>query len=140
MKIKARHTFFLLCGLFLTYSISIYLQPLSATEKTNYDKVKATNGRLVWQTHNCQSCHQFYGLGGYLGPDLTNVMSQNGKGETLIRAMVKTGTKQMPAFNIPENELSDLIEFLRSVDASGKADPRNFKTNDFGLIEAHEIK
>lgn len=140
MKLKARHTFFILCALFLIYSFSIYLKPLSVNEQVKYDKETAARGRLVWQAYNCQSCHQLFGLGGYLGPDLTNILSQPQKGETVLRAMVKTGTKQMPAFNLSENEMSDLIEFLKSTDASGKADPRTFEKNNLGMIEGYEVK
>lgn len=139
MKLKARHIFFILSILFLIYSFSIYLTPISIHEG-KFNKTTAANGRLVWQKYNCQSCHQLFGLGGYLGPDLTNVMSQNGKGETLLRAMVKLGTKQMPTFNLSENELHELIEFLKSTDASGKSDPRAFKKTNFGMIESYETK
>ena len=139
MKLKARHTFFILSILFLIYSFSIYLKPLNIKEG-NYNKETAASGRLVWQKYNCQSCHQLYGLGGYLGPDLTNMMSQNGKGETLLKAMVKTGTKQMPAFNLSDKEIDELIEFLKSTDVSGKSDPRSFEKNNFGMIESYEAK
>lgn len=140
MKLKARHTFFVFSSLFLIYSFSIYLTPLTINKEEKYNKKKAVIGRLVWQKYNCQSCHQLFGLGGYLGPDLTNLMSQSKKGETLLRAMIKNGTKQMPIFNISENELQDLIEFLSSTNASGRADPRGFKKNKFGMIERDETK
>lgn len=139
MKLKARHTFFLLSFLFLIYSFSIYLKPLSVyPNKEEYNKSKAGDGRMVWQKYNCQTCHQLYGLGGYLGPDLTNIISQQSKGEVLLRAMVKTGNKQMPAFNFSDKEMSDLIEFLKSTDASGNADPRTFEKNTFGMIDGNE--
>ena len=32
----------------------------------------ARRGQELWLRHNCQSCHQIYGYGGFLGPDLTN--------------------------------------------------------------------
>lgn len=140
MKLKARHTFFILSTLFLLYSFSIYLKPLDVNKEDKYNPEIAAEGRLIWQKYNCQSCHQLFGLGGYLGPDLTNLMSQTGKGEAVLRAMVKTGTKQMPAFNLPENEMTELIEFLKSADASGKADPRTFEKTNFGMIENHEAK
>jgi hypothetical protein len=34
--------------------------------------------------------------------------------------------------------MNSLIEFLKSTDASGKADPREFKSNKFGMIERNE--
>jgi nitric oxide reductase subunit C len=140
MKFKARHTFFILCTLFLIYSFSIYMQPISVSPNSNFDVKVAAEGRLVWQKYNCQTCHQLYSLGGYLGPDLTNIISHPQKGENLVRAMIKTGTKQMPSFNLTDNEMIQLIEFLKSVDASGIADPRSFVIKSNGMIEHGKVK
>lgn len=76
-------------------------------------------GETLWQKHNCTSCHQLYGLGGYLGPDLTNVISRKNKGERYVKAMLNSGIKQMPAFNFTETELNQLVEFLSHVDKTG---------------------
>ena len=103
-----------------------------------FNKQQAADGRLIWQKYNCQSCHQLFGLGGFLGPDLTNTISQPAKGEKYIRAMIQSGIKQMPAFKIPENELNELMEFLKSTDASGVSDPRSFETDAFGMIHNHD--
>jgi nitric oxide reductase subunit C len=134
MKFKARHTFFILSVLFLVYTVSIYLEPYQLKDNDTNTK-NVINGRLVWQKYNCQSCHQLYGLGGYLGPDLTNLMSQQNKGEPLLKAMIKSGNKQMPAFNLSDLEMEELISFLKAADNSGNADPRKFKSNSFGMIE-----
>ncbi len=98
---------------------------------------EAISGRIVWQKYNCQSCHQLYSLGGYLGPALTNIMSQPGKGEVWVRAMLQVGPKQMPQFHLTEVETEELIAFLKSTDSSGVADPRNFKTSASGMIESN---
>ena len=140
MKVNPSHLFMLLCFSFLVYSFRIYSIPLGANRNVSFDIKKASDGRIVWQKNNCQSCHQLYGLGGYLGPDLTNVFSNPLKGETIIRAIVNTGVKQMPACNIKEEDLNNLVEFLKSVDASGKSDPRNFNTTTTGMIEPNEKK
>lgn len=132
MSIKPKHIFSLLSFIFILYSIRIYLTPIGLK---NPDNTAIAAGRLVWQKYNCQSCHQLYGLGGYLGPDLTNVYSAKGKGELFIRAFLHTGTKQMPAFNLTEEEEKDLIAFLKSTDGSGIADPRNFVITPTGMIE-----
>ncbi len=134
MKIGITSVFIFLSALFLAYSFSIYLQPLSEKKVLGFNQQKAADGRLIWQKYNCQSCHQLFGLGGYLGPDLTNTISNPNKGENFMRAMIQSGIKQMPAFHIPENELTDLFEFLKSTNASGVADPRKFNTNAFGMI------
>ena len=130
--------FFLLCLSFLMYSFSIYRQPLSAKEEIKFNSKIASNGKLIWQKYNCQSCHQLFGLGGYLGPDLSNFISYPQKGEVVLRELLKAGTKQMPSFNLSEFEILELIAFLKSADASGKADPRNFEIDAFGMIEKND--
>lgn len=75
-----------------------------------------------------------YGLGGYLGPDLTNIISSPGKNVTYILAMIQAGTPQMPSFNLNIDEQSELIEFLKSTDASGIADPKSYKPLINGMI------
>lgn len=120
---------------FLAFSISIYLRPAIEAPAGGTDATLAAQGRLVWQKYNCQSCHQLYGLGGYLGPDLTNVYSLPGKGEPVIRAFLKAGVAPMPVFNLSEEEIAELAAFLRAADASGSAAPRNFTILPTGMIK-----
>lgn len=82
---------------------------------------KALAGWHTWQQKNCQSCHQIYGLGGYMGPDLTNVASEAGKGENYMKTFIRYGTGRMPNFNLTDNEADELIAFLKWVDKSGKS-------------------
>lgn len=131
---KPIHLFFALCFLFLIYTLSIYLTPLTVAKTSGIDTEKAVKGRLMWQKYNCQSCHQLYGLGGYLGPDLTNVVSNPKKGEMMIKQILKYGVKQMPAYNMPDEDYQCLIEFLKSADASGLADPRKYNISKTGMI------
>lgn len=133
MRLKPLHIFFFLCSLFLIYSISIYTyRAKSLSEKEN---ANASQGRLVWQKYNCQACHQLYGLGGYLGPDLTNIISAQGKDDLYIKAMIRSGTKQMPAFDLSDKEETELIGFLKSTNTSGIADPRQFEIQPSGMVE-----
>lgn len=133
MKIRAVHIFLLLSSLFLLFSFSIYLQPLTDKDKIS-DKMSA--GHLVWQKYNCQSCHQLYGLGGYLGPDLTNLFVDSVIGLQKLRAITKTGVKQMPSFSISDKELEEMTEFFKYVHKTGNADPRNFEVSTSGMIHA----
>lgn len=106
--------FFILFFSFLLYSAFVYTTGTNVAEiKPNAD---AMRGKLIFQKYNCTACHQFYGLGGYLGPDLTTVMSQKGKGEIFVKAILKSGTKRMPDFSLSENEINQLTEFLKYVD------------------------
>jgi nitric oxide reductase subunit C len=102
---------------FSIYNFTIY------TSKSDYGTIhlseKAIKGENIWLENNCNSCHQLYGLGGYLGPDLTNIYSTKGKGESYIKAFVNSGIKVMPKFNLSENEKNELVQFLKEVDLTG---------------------
>ncbi|MBP9927506.1 MAG: cytochrome c [Cyclobacteriaceae bacterium] len=115
------------------YSGYIYRHEIDVEDKNT---TSAMEGKKIWQQKNCTACHQIYGLGGFLGPDLTNIYSATGKGPAYIKAFVRGGTNVMPSFEMSEGELDYLIAFLKNVDASGKADPKNFKLNLNGTIES----
>lgn len=120
----------LLCVTFFSYSFCLYLLPpikvKEVSEETGY-------GKLLWQQYNCNACHQVYGLGGFLGPDLTNTYSTRGPAYT--KAILQSGTVTMPNFQFSERELKGLMAYLKNIDASGKADPRTFRINANGTIE-----
>lgn len=78
-------------------------------------------GWKTWQANNCQTCHQLYGLGGYLGPDLTNVASDTLKQEKYLTILIKYGTGKMPNFNLTDSEVTNVIAFLKWIDRSGKS-------------------
>lgn len=130
--------FITLCVLFLLFSFSIYLKPLQVNAYRGINAEMASEGRLVWQKYNCQSCHQLYGLGGYLGPDLTNVYGKYQNNDDVLRFFFKAGIKQMPVFNLSPKEENQLIEFLKNTNASGGADPRNYEKKLDGMIEQYE--
>ena len=80
---------------------------------------KAITGQKLWQSNNCWSCHQIYGLGGYLGPDLTNIYSNPRKGPAYIETFLNSGVKSMPSFDFSEPEKEAIIEYLKTIDQSG---------------------
>ena len=84
------------------------LPPLSET---------AMEGREVWLNHNCQSCHQFYGFGGFLGPDLTNASSRLDRAR--LDEVLTTGVAQMPAFSLSADEITAVAAYLREMDGTG---------------------
>lgn len=121
--------FGLLCVLFLGYSF--YLYHLS-TDFTVEAGAAADRGKKVWQDKNCIACHQIYGLGGYLGPDLTNTYSE--KGPDYIKAFLRSGTRVMPDFQLSENEMEQLVRYLQHIDESGTGRPHQLKIYHDGTI------
>jgi len=96
---------------------------------------EARQGKILWQMKNCSACHQLYGLGGYMGPDLTNVISAKGKGEIYVKALIGNGTNVMPNFHLSNNEVKALVTFLKYVDASGKFPLKEYHFTTYGTVE-----
>ncbi|GBG03037.1 nitric oxide reductase subunit C [Azospira sp. I13] len=75
------------------------------------------NGKKIWETRNCIGCHTLLGEGAYFAPELGNVYKRRG-GE-FIKAWIKgqpsgaPGRRQMPQFNLTEQQLDDLVAFLK---------------------------
>ena len=130
-----KRIFLVLFVCFIAFSVWIYAIPLFSPSPYSEKELNlVAEGRLVWQKHNCHTCHQLYGLGGYLGPDLTNVYSRSGNNEYYIRAIVKSGVKQMPAFEISEEEMNALLQFLKNVDQSGSSNPQDYQPEILGTF------
>ena len=103
-----RLTLFILLAILLPYNFQVYTRWTSSFNNQNSLSKHASEGKLLWQQKNCASCHQIYGLGGYLGPDLTNVISS--KGMDYARTFIETGTQKMPNLHLNKIEI-DSIEF-----------------------------
>ena len=86
---------------------------------------------------NCAACHQLYGLGGYLGPDLTNVISDPAKGRDYVKEFFNSGVSSMPRFSFTETEKEALASFLEKVDKTGHYPNRSaeFHANGWVTIE-----
>ena len=129
MSTRSRCTFLVvLTGIFLCQTWMVYvdaagreLPPLSA---------QATRGQGLWFQHNCQSCHQLYGFGGFLGPDLTNLAQrlESHSGEeganraalvTRLDTVLTTGSARMPAFHLDLEEREALASFFEELSRTG---------------------
>ena len=95
-------------------------------ESTDQEGLTASveRGKHVWEENSCINCHTLLGEGAYFAPELGNVWKRYG-GEANpagARAALKAwmrvqptgaeGRRQMPQFNLTEQELDDLIDFL----------------------------
>ena len=79
-------------------------------------------GLDLWRTNNCQVCHQFYGMGGFLGPDLTNRVTDETP-DSEISWILVSGSRQMPAFGFQPAEQEALLAFLRAMSRTGQSLP-----------------
>lgn len=126
--------FWSLCAAFAAYSVYVYTDGTRiAQERPLTPEVEA--GLEVFQEKNCISCHQFYGLGGYMGPDLTNVVSAPDKGTAYARAFLESGTSRMPDFRLSESQIDDLVHFLAFVDGTGRYPPEQPEISWYGTVD-----
>lgn len=119
---------------FFIYSIVIYTTGTSVDKGKNYNTIQSRKGKLLFQKKNCIACHQIYGLGGYMGPDLTNVISAPGKGPVYIKAFLQNGTVRMPNFQLTESEKDEIVAFLTYADKTGVSPVKKFEINYDGTV------
>jgi nitric oxide reductase subunit C len=119
--------------IFAFYNFFIYTS--ERTEYTIKFTPEALKGQVLWQNNNCWSCHQIYGLGGYLGPDLTNISSDPKKGKNYIKGFLNSGIKSMPKFNFSENEKEAIAVFLEQIDRTGYFPNANAIIKPNGWVE-----
>ena len=74
-------------------------------------------GKKIWETRNCIGCHTLLGEGAYFAPELGNVYKRRGpdfiKGWMKAQPTHTAGRRQMPQFNLDEQQLDNLVEFLK---------------------------
>ncbi len=79
-------------------------------------------GKHIWETRNCIGCHTLMGEGAYFAPELGNVYTRRGGdngGSEFLKAWIKAqptqapGRRQMPQFHLNDQQLDDLVQFLK---------------------------
>lgn len=117
------------------YSAYVYT---TGTEAPHLDPIsdEARHGQQLFQTHNCIACHQFYGLGGYMGPDLTNVTSKYSP--VYARTFIMNGTPRMPKFDLAPEEIDALVAYLEFVDTTGTYPPENYEVTWYGTVKQED--
>jgi nitric oxide reductase subunit C len=144
-KARARNVFyggsifFVLVCVALTVQSHRYIVNVSTAGMPVTEGVRL--GKHVWERHSCINCHTLHGEGAYFAPELGNVMTRwgvaddpEGAFETLDGWMQAQpsgieGRRQMPHFEITEEEMKALAEFLRWADHT---DTQNWPPNDAG--------
>jgi len=89
-------------------------RPLTATE---------TRGLYIYTDRQCAYCHQINGAGGHrVGPDLSNMVVKRRNKDYLMRYVHDpqsvNRTSIMPKYDLPEQDLAAVADFLLSLDFS----------------------
>ena len=134
VTINNRAIYATLCVFFVAFSVHVYTTGTAAPQITPTEE--ARRGQALFQQHNCIACHQFYGLGGYMGPDLTNVVSN--RGEAVARAFIMAGTVSMPNLGLAEDELDAVVAYLAFVDRTGTYPPENYEVTWYGIVNQED--
>ncbi len=123
----------------LTAHSHYYMKTVSTDEKTLTESV--VRGKKVWERNSCINCHTLLGEGAYFAPELGNVWKRWGGDQDPegARDMLKAwmaaqpsgieGRRQMPQFNLTDQEVHDLADFL---EWASKIKTQNWPPNDAG--------
>ncbi len=99
------------------------------------------HGKKVWERASCINCHTLHGEGAYFAPEVGNVMTRWGVSDDpeMAHEMLKgwmeaqpsgiEGRRQMPRFELTDEEMRALSEFLRWADHN---DTQDWPPNDAG--------
>jgi nitric oxide reductase subunit C len=115
--------FLSLFTLFILFSLLVYTSGTATS--TVVMNQQAINGKMLYQKYNCSACHQIYGLGGYLGPELTTVISLRKHDEGYSRSIMQHGSQRMPNFHLSATEINEMMEFLKYVDTTALTYKKN---------------
>ncbi|HAT86848.1 c-type cytochrome [Cohaesibacter gelatinilyticus] len=144
-KSKARNIFyggslfFFIIFIGLTAQSHLYV----LNESSNNDQLSESvvRGKHVWEKHSCINCHTILGEGAYFAPEVGNVFVRYGGkddpegAKESIKEWMKAqptgieGRRQMPQFNLSEEELDDLANFL---EWTSKIDTQGWPPNEAG--------
>lgn len=109
--------FFILLFLGLTFDT---IRELPKRDHRENITEQVAHGKLIWEENNCIGCHSLLGEGAYYAPELGNVYTRYGNSKEAIIAFIKfrppegiEGRRSMPQFNLTNEELEDLAEFLK---------------------------
>ncbi|MCH2654664.1 MAG: cytochrome c, partial [Gemmatimonadetes bacterium] len=94
---------------FLAQSIFVYRDDVDLELS-----MEAIEGRQIYHESACQVCHQLWGQGGFLGPDLTNAASR--VDEARLVSLLTVWSGQMPAFNFNSRQIDQMKTFMNEID------------------------
>lgn len=144
-KNMARNIFYGGSLFFIIIFVGLSIQSHHFIVTTSTDSATLTPsvvaGKHIWEKKACINCHTILGEGAYYAPELGNVMKRwNVQNDPVAAAEVlkgwmssmPTGTpgrRQMPQFNLTDEEYKNLADFLLW---TSKIKTQNWPPNDAG--------
>lgn len=132
--------FFIIIFVGLTAHSHLYITTTSTDATTLTESVAA--GKHLWEKHSCINCHTILGEGAYFAPEVGNVMTRWGiePGDSegafeMLKAWMDSmpsgveGRRQMPNFNLSDEDYRNLADFLLWTDT---IDAQDWPPNDAG--------
>lgn len=114
--------FFILIFIGLAWNSHRYIVTTSTDAASLTPSVAA--GKHIWEKNACINCHTILGEGAYFAPELGNVMTRWGVQDDPVAAMEALkgwmdamptgieGRRQMPQFNLTDEDYRNLADFL----------------------------
>ena len=114
--------FFLVIFIVLTIHSHGYINEVSTDRAGLTDSVAL--GKRIWEREACINCHTILGEGAYFAPEVGNVMARWGVADDpegafdVMKGWMESqpsgieGRRQMPQFNLPDEEIRALTDFL----------------------------
>jgi len=137
-KSMARNIFYggSLFFIIIFLGLSFHSHRFIVTTSTNAETLNASviAGKRVWEDKVCINCHTLLGEGAYFAPELGNVMERWGvledpddafetlKGWMESQPTGIEGRRQMPQFDLTDEEIRNLSDFLiwtNTIDTQG---------------------
>ncbi|MBV8156788.1 MAG: cytochrome c [Dyella sp.] len=118
--------FFVLVFLAMTFQTE---QTISKYDNSENLTPAVVRGKKLWEVNNCGGCHTLLGEGAYFAPELGNVYTR--RGAEFIKIWMKSRPtneewlkmraaspdvshrRQMPNFNLNDQQVDDMVEFLK---------------------------
>ena len=131
--------FFILIFIGLAWNSHRYIVTTSTDAAALTPSVAA--GKHIWEKNACINCHTILGEGAYFAPELGNVMTLWGVRDDPVAAKEALagwmdampsgipGRRQMPQFNLTDEEYRNLADFLLW---TNKIRTQNWPPNDAG--------
>lgn len=144
-KTMARNVFYggslFFIAIFVIMSVHSYRYIVNTSTASAELTESVAQGKRVWEKHACINCHTLLGEGAYFAPELVNVMARWGVDDDpegafdVLKGWMESqpsgieGRRQMPQFNLSDDEIRELTDFFLWI---GKIDSQGWPPNDAG--------